>query len=158
MSKARLVPCPTCSRHFRADEAACPFCSGHPLSDLGPTPIAPSVRLSRAALYALGVGTISLSAACGGDVAKGGTDSGRGLGMDSSSTDSSPGDSSSPSDSSSPMDTGNVAVPYGVPAFDSGIFDSGTNTDATEPRDATPPPFDGPAPPYGQPPRPPRDE
>jgi hypothetical protein len=48
-------------------EASCPFC-GHALSDAfreSPRPIALTQRLSRAARYALGTGTLSLAAACG---------------------------------------------------------------------------------------------
>jgi hypothetical protein len=111
------------------------------------------VRLSRAALYAVGVGTISLSAACGGTTASTGEkDSGErdALTVDSSG-DSASRDSSS-TDSSTELDTGNIAVPYGVPVDSGSIV---PDADAGEMQDA-PEPFDGPAPPYGQPP-PPQD-
>jgi len=160
MSRPHLVACPSCSRHIRVDEVACPFCHAETpqaVRDAAP-PVLPSVRLSRAALYAVGVGSISLSAACGGDVAKtgagGGTDAGRdGLALDSSSVDT--GHSQPP------------PPPYGAPPppRDSGMGtdtalqldatskpDATTQPDATEVPDVSPPP-----PPYGLPPPPPRD-
>jgi len=49
-------------------ETACPFCHGA-LADsfhAAPAPVSLTVRLSRAALWAIGTGTISIAAACGG--------------------------------------------------------------------------------------------
>jgi len=63
---AILRPCPACSRHVRVSELACPFCSG-PFDSAfgaGPAPRAPTVRLARAALFALGAGTAGLSTTC----------------------------------------------------------------------------------------------
>jgi hypothetical protein len=63
-----LRPCPGCSRHVRASEPACPFCGG----DLGdafrsvPGPRVPAVgRLSRAALFAIGAGGLTVGSGCG---------------------------------------------------------------------------------------------
>jgi hypothetical protein len=66
MNKARLIACPSCSRHVRTSESACPFCKGElPASFASlPAPRPPSVRLSRAALYAFGASSIGLAAAC----------------------------------------------------------------------------------------------
>jgi hypothetical protein len=70
MSRIHLIACPGCARHVRVSEAICPFCKG----DIGEalrasTPRqAPAQRLSRAALYAFGVGSITIATACGGDV------------------------------------------------------------------------------------------
>jgi hypothetical protein len=66
MNKARLIACPSCSRHVRTSESACPFCKGElPASFASlPAPRPPSERLSRAALYAFGASSIGLAAAC----------------------------------------------------------------------------------------------
>ena len=62
-----LFPCPACVRHVRVDEAVCPFCSAS-LADVE-RPVArrgPGVRLSRAARFAFGVGTLSVACGTGG--------------------------------------------------------------------------------------------
>ncbi len=59
MTKAHLRPCGSCARHVRVSEAACPFCGaalGEEMRAAAP-PQAPSARLSRAALFALGTST-----------------------------------------------------------------------------------------------------
>ena len=65
-TQATLRPCPACCRHARVSEPACPFCGV--LFDsafgAGPAPRAPTVRLARAALFALGAGTAALATAC----------------------------------------------------------------------------------------------
>ncbi|MGO9837609.1 MAG: hypothetical protein ACLP1X_25755 [Polyangiaceae bacterium] len=74
MIKTPLGPCPVCARHVRVSEPSCPFCRAElPSSFQKRTmPLPPAVRLSRAALYALGVGTLSATtAACGGGQAAG---------------------------------------------------------------------------------------
>jgi hypothetical protein len=77
----RLVPCPGCSRHVRADEGACPFCEAALPQSLGagPAPIPPPGGLSRFELFRYGtrgakalagavVGTSMLAtASCGND-------------------------------------------------------------------------------------------
>jgi hypothetical protein len=64
MSKAHLRPCPACARHVRVSETGCPFCGGA-LADsfrADPRPQAPRARLARAALLALGTGSVALVA------------------------------------------------------------------------------------------------
>lgn len=67
MSATHLVVCPSCARHVRAREESCPFCR----SELGealrqtPEPRAPAIRLSRGALYAFGVGSLTVATMCG---------------------------------------------------------------------------------------------
>jgi hypothetical protein len=71
--KTLLVACPACMRHIRVTEERCPFCGSDMPSSLREqeTP-APVGRLSRAALYALRAGALSMTAAaCGGAVAGG---------------------------------------------------------------------------------------
>ena len=60
-----LAPCPTCQRHVSTHETACPFCAA-PLPEsfrCQPARVAPSGRLSRAAMVA--AGTVLLTASCG---------------------------------------------------------------------------------------------
>jgi hypothetical protein len=62
----RLLACPSCARHVRADENACPFC-GHELEGVSPRALAPlPTELTRAA--ALFIGATAL-AACGKETA-----------------------------------------------------------------------------------------
>lgn len=66
MTQSRLVACPSCARHVRVSETACPFC-GSVLPDSlreGVPPQPPRVRLTRAALFAFGTGTLALAPAC----------------------------------------------------------------------------------------------
>jgi hypothetical protein len=67
MSLAHLVTCPSCSRHVRASEGTCPFCStAVPDAVRAILPRRPPTeRMSRAALYAFGVGSVAVAAACG---------------------------------------------------------------------------------------------
>jgi len=111
----------------------------------------PTVRLSRAALYALRVGALSVTAAaCGGSVTTGG-----------GNEDSGQRDSASIADSTSggqPPPDANIAVPYGLPPLpDAGPIDARA-PDVSQP-DATPVDAEGrdvvhisPPPPYGAPP------
>ncbi len=65
MGKPNLAACPSCARHVRSSEPACPFCHA-PLDDafrVAPPRLAPGVRLTRAALFALGAG-VALTPAC----------------------------------------------------------------------------------------------
>ena len=149
MSRSHLRPCTACARHVRVTEAACPFCGASVDASLAasPAPLPPAARLSRAALFALGAGTISLTTACGGAVESNTRDDGGATTADGSSQT---GDG---------YDGGNIAVPYGLapPPPDSGV----------ETVDAGPPPADAAAspdahdagviiiaPPYGLPPDP----
>jgi hypothetical protein len=56
---AALLPCPSCARHARVSEPTCPFCAT-PFDDAfrtdEPRPRAPTGRLTRAALFAVGAG------------------------------------------------------------------------------------------------------
>jgi len=63
---AHLIACPGCARHVRVSDAACPFCQSALDEGLRarPAPLAPAVRLSRAALFAFGTGTAALTGAC----------------------------------------------------------------------------------------------
>ena len=66
MSQPRLVACSSCARHVRVSETACPFC-GSVLPDSlreGAPPQPPGARLTRAALFAFGTGTLALAPAC----------------------------------------------------------------------------------------------
>lgn len=65
MTSAHLVACPSCARHVRVNEATCPFCASvvpNALRRAEPRR-APAERLSRAALYAFGVGTLTVATA-----------------------------------------------------------------------------------------------
>lgn len=73
MSSSHLVPCPGCSRHVRAREAACPFCRAA-LSDVVRASSPPRrvvARFSRAGMIAAGATAVAIAATgCGGtDVA-----------------------------------------------------------------------------------------
>jgi hypothetical protein len=66
MTKSHLRACTGCARHVRVSEVACPFCRA-PLSEAfraSPAPLPPRARLSRAALFAFGTGTLALGPAC----------------------------------------------------------------------------------------------
>jgi hypothetical protein len=59
-----LRPCSQCFRHILVTEESCPFCDAPSLAPGGRARSASKGRMSRAALVALGAGTIALS--CGG--------------------------------------------------------------------------------------------
>lgn len=60
-----LVPCPSCARHVRSNEASCPFCEGALPAGLGARAIpAARVRLDRLAAFTFAA-SLAL-AACGG--------------------------------------------------------------------------------------------
>ncbi len=71
MTQRHLAPCPACTRHVRVTEEACPFCEAKLPASLRESapPKGPSVRLSRAALLALGAlggtGTVAVAPGCG---------------------------------------------------------------------------------------------
>jgi hypothetical protein len=139
MAKSLLLVCPSCERHVRTVDSSCPFCglalSAEVRATLGLRP--PARRLTtRAAFYALSVGTVSLTAACGGTVI----------------SDSEGGTQESGSQSDGESDTTCVCPPYGLAP----PFDAETSSDAGEP-DATQEDDGGPQeaavlPPYGSPP------
>ncbi len=67
--KPHLVACPACARHVRVSETACPFCGSvlpDSLRESAP-PAPPGVRLTRAALFALGTGTLAIAPGCSSD-------------------------------------------------------------------------------------------
>ena len=150
-----LLACPNCSRHVRSTELACPFCDAA-LSDAfraTPAPVAPAVRLARAALVALGAGAVVATTACGAGTAVGGP----------YSTDDGGGDSAS-----SP-DEGGVEPVYGAPPIRDAGHDTGMVIAPPYGISPPPPPTDAEAPhdagtdavvivPYGLPPPPPGPE
>ncbi len=114
----------------------------------------PTMRLSRAALYALRAGALSVTAvACGGEVTTNGSE------------DSGLSDSASITDAlrSEPPPDANFAVPYGLPPLPEAASSGPNPTDASAAdgpqRDAAPTDAEGrdvvpfpPPPPYGGPP------
>ncbi len=66
MTSAHLRPCPACARHVRVSEAGCPFCGERFAAAFraSPRPAPPGARLTRAALFALGTGTMAMTPAC----------------------------------------------------------------------------------------------
>jgi hypothetical protein len=159
MTRAHLVACSACARHVRATEATCPFCKAALAVAASPRK-APTERLSRAALYALGVGSLTVAAACSSSSTPVSVDHDGGQddavtahpvygapapGIDAGSPDDSGADDASP-------DVISAQPAYGAPAqgIDADV-DSGADEDAG--------PVDGghndaliPAPPYGTPP------
>jgi len=66
---ANLVSCPECQRHIRQTETVCPFCErdvGARIASVAPRPL-PTMRLSRAALYAFAAAATVGTAACSSD-------------------------------------------------------------------------------------------
>jgi hypothetical protein len=159
VKKTHLAACPACARHVRVDEPACPFCRAVLPSSFrdrrAPTP--PAKRLSRAALYAFGVGTLSVSTACGGAIGGvGGKDSGQGdapsVGEGGEDGASSGGIDEGGEDVGIGSSSGGIAVPYGLPPIelpDAEAADAGP-TDASSRPDVIhwppPPPYGGPPP------------
>ncbi len=107
MSATHLVACRSCARHLRVSELRCPFCGSAMDVDVRarPAPRPPAMRLSRAALFALGTGGAVLPVACGA-----------GAPEVESLSDAGRGESSNASTTS----TFNYGVPYGLPPGDSG--------------------------------------
>jgi hypothetical protein len=117
MMRAPLAACPACARHVRVNEITCPFCRVALASSLRETsaPPLPSVRLSRAALYAMRAGAISVTAvACGGAVTTSGGSE------DSGQADVARGEPDA-----------NFAVPYGLAPLPDGGSSGVTATDAS---------------------------
>ena len=125
MTQARLLPCPSCTRHVRASETACPFCAAALVARVTSTPArSPNKRLSRAALFALGASAAAV-AACSGSVTPG-APAGDGGALDGSARDAVADDDvqAVPAYGIAPMDAGNdgpVPAPlYGAPPPDDG--------------------------------------
>jgi hypothetical protein len=152
-----LVACPACARHVRVNEPACPFCRVELPSSLREmtAPPPPSVRLSRAALYALRAGALSATTvACGGAVTTSGGNEDSGHRDSASIADVARGE---------PPPDANFAVPYGLPplpdAGSSGIPAPDASAPDASQHDAAPKDAEGrdvvlmfPPPPYGAPP------
>jgi hypothetical protein len=110
-----LAACPGCARHVRLTESTCPFCRAALPATFREArlPARPAVRLSRAVLYALGVGTISVtSTACGGRVGGERGESDGGAGDATSMAEAGPFTIDSDLVEEAPI---NYAVPYGLP-------------------------------------------
>lgn len=145
MAESLLLVCPSCERHVRAVDASCPFC-GLELSEALRATLAlrpPRARLSRAALYALSMGTLALGPACGGSVI--------------SDTDAA-GASESGSETGTGFD-GACCPPYGIPAdarpYDAGQPEAGEPDSMLQEASSGDGPSEGTiAPPYGIPPPP----
>ena len=120
MNNVHLSSCPACARHVRVSEAACPFCGGA-LSDAfraRPAPRSPTARLSRSALYALGMGTVTLAAACSSSSSPGGTGDAEAPVADAGNGEAGV---ATPADAGeAPYDAGGVVAAYGAPAFPDG--------------------------------------
>jgi hypothetical protein len=171
VKKIPLAACPACARHLRVNEPACPFCRLQMPSwfrDVKAPP-PPATRLSRAALYALRVGALSVTtAACGGSIGTGTSEKDSGS-SDATSVgeaayggppldDSGQGDAQTtgpldgsftasyggfiPADASN-FNDGNVAVPYGLPPMepDAGPTDASSRPDVIH--YLPPPPYGG---------------
>jgi hypothetical protein len=120
-----LAACPGCARHVRVNEPACPFCRAELPSSFRAVqaPLSPAKRLSRAALYALRVGTLSATAvACGGQFSAADRDN-----------DGGPDESG-----------GTVVAVYGAPipidagvALDADVHDAPARLDSAVPMDAS---------------------
>ena len=129
MKRSPLSPCPACARHVRIDEPACPFCRAVvPAAFAAPAAVRPAARLNRAALAALRMGAIGVTAAaCGGTVTGGtGADSGSdarnsqpGTVVDGSSDDAPSGiDDDAPSGIDAAYGGPGLVTLYGGFAFD----------------------------------------
>jgi hypothetical protein len=128
MKRPHLRACPTCARHVRVSEEACPFCMGKLAESFraAPAPQPPGARLTRAALFAFGTGTLALAPAC--------------------SSSSTPPSSETLADAAyggTPFgEDGSTQALDGAPAFDGGGIsvdagtDAGSESDATEASDA----------------------
>jgi len=161
MNRARLLACPSCARHVRADEPSCPFCASAMPDERrqAPAPRGPTRRMTRNALYVFGLASVTATAACSGTVVDAGGDSGA--------------EAAAPDDAHA--HTGDVTIdgpddaqPDGIFAVDAGYgcppdacdFHEVEAGDAADEvvveSDAMV--FDGFAPPYGTPPSPGPDE
>ncbi len=132
---SHLIACPGCARHLRVSESACPFCSAPLDADLRarPAPRPPAMRLSRAALFALGTGAAALASgtvACSSSsTPQADVDAGHGESSSTFTAVAAYGGMAHSTPSHSESST-NYAVPYGVPAS------SGSETSHTDDADA----------------------
>lgn len=110
-----LCPCESCGRHLRANADECPFCAAPRVPTEVPPPAPSALRLSRAAMIALGaslaVGTAA--AGCSGAAAYG-VPPGPYDAQVEDMPDAGVTDAGAPSDGP-PADDGGPAVRYGAP-------------------------------------------
>ena len=107
-----LCPCESCGRHVRASGAECPFCAAPRVPVVVPASTTPVVRLSRAAMLALGA-SLAVGAAveaCSGAAAYGTPPAP----YDAQVNDVQATDAAVPTDGP-PADDGGPAVRYGAP-------------------------------------------
>jgi hypothetical protein len=158
MTASHLVACPGCARHVRASEPACPFCSAalpEGLRESVPRE-GPSVRLSRAALVAFGVGSLTVAAAgCSSNTT---TNTVIPYGVPPHVDAASEQDDAGAKDTGPRHDAGrqdvNVAVPYGVPVYGAPPpVDAGSPHDAEGTKDSGRQDAVMGEPPYGVPPQ-----
>jgi hypothetical protein len=128
MTRPHLRACSSCARHVRVSEEACPFC-GSALADsfrAAPAPQAPGARLTRAALFAFGAGTLALTPACSSSTSSTATtDAGQSDGQTQESLDS--GLQPAYGGPGLGEDGGGLQPVYGAPADSGviGVIDSG---------------------------------
>lgn len=123
-----LLPCPSCQRHVRANDALCPFCGDTlPASYAGTLRVkTPLARLGRAALFTLGASLAgAATTACDSDDPAPVNDSG--VAAQDSGSDASvivdagadavvPGDAGAGVDAGPDLDSGMMALYGGFPA------------------------------------------
>jgi hypothetical protein len=141
---AHLIACPACARHVRASEPTCPFCATA-LPDsarTAPRRRGPSERLSRAALYAVGIGGIAVAAACSSTSTTKGDDGGTtpdseshddfrplpayGIAVPDAGIDRDAADHGDAGSGDAGEPDGGIVAAYGGPGIDAGAATDGT--------------------------------
>ena len=141
---AHLIACPACARHVRASEPTCPFCATA-LPDsarTAPRRRGPSERLSRAALYAVGIGGIAVAAACSSTSTTMGDDGGTtpdseshddfrplpayGIAVPDAGIDRDAADHGDAGSGDAGEPDGGIVAAYGGPGIDAGAATDGT--------------------------------
>jgi hypothetical protein len=126
-----MRPCPSCARHARVSETACPFCGarlGEAFRTFVP-PRAPTTRLSRAALVAIGAaGFIAGSVDCGSGDGSASSGPGGEAGSADVTTTSMP---DAAPEAGSPVDASAGDADAGATGFFYAAPDAGLATDAT---------------------------
>lgn len=116
-----LVPCPSCSRHVRSNEAACPFCSGALPTQLAKSAIpAATRRLDRLATFTFAA-AITVASAAGTACSGSPDDGGAQQGSDQSQSDSQDELKKKKKDAGADAsnfgcDAGGIHAMYGMPA------------------------------------------
>jgi hypothetical protein len=112
-----LRPCPGCARHARVSEPACPFCGarlGEAFRTFVP-PRAPTTRLTRAALAALGAGGVVVACGSGSVTREEPVDGGGALSMPEDGGSTPDSSAASASDASTDADAGATGFFYAAP-------------------------------------------